>query len=85
MPERIILYTAAVCGDCRRRKDVMDAARRGYGERDIVREPTHAQALAARTGKRGVPCLVIDGDGVRGCRPGQPFSEDHAREIPGLT
>ena len=37
--------------------------------------------LEQKTGKQGVPYLVIDGRWVRGYEPGKPFSEDFARSL----
>ena len=38
-----------------------------------------------KTGKEGVPYLVIDGEWIRGYEPGKPFSEAFARETLGLA
>ncbi len=81
MPQRVVLYTAPMCGDCIRLKDFMDAHGVPYELRDIKAEPAHARELEARTGKLGVPYLIVDGEWVRGYEPRMPFTEDFARRI----
>ena len=85
MTAEIIMYSAELCGDCQRLKAFMDANSIAYTNRDIKKNPEHAEELEQRTGKLGVPYLVIDGEWVRGYAPGQPFSEDFARGILGLS
>ena len=84
MPKEIIMYSAKLCGDCQALKAFMDAQGIPYETRDIKENPEYAQQVEARTGKQGVPFLVIDGEWVRGYQVGQPFSEDYARQILGL-
>jgi len=82
--ENIVLYSARLCGDCQNLKAFMDANGIAYEERDIRDDPSHAEELEARTGKQGVPYLIIDGQWVCGYQPGQPFSEAYARNIFGI-
>jgi len=85
MSHEIILYSAKMCGDCQHLKAFMDANDVAYELRDIREQPEYAEELEARTGKQGVPYLVIDGEWVRGYEPGQPFSEAFARKTLGLA
>ncbi|MBP8131933.1 MAG: glutaredoxin family protein [Candidatus Hydrogenedentes bacterium] len=85
MPREIILYSAQLCGDCQQLKAYMDAHGIRYEVRDIKESPEHARALETRTGRLGVPYLVIDGEWVRGYQPGKPFSESFARGLFGLA
>jgi glutaredoxin len=85
MGQEIILYSATMCGDCQNLKAFMDANGVEYELRDIREQPEHAEELEARTGKQGVPYLVIDGEWIRGYEPGQPFSEAFARKTLGLA
>jgi glutaredoxin len=55
-----------------------------YEVRDIKENPAHGQELEEKTGKLGVPYLIVDGDWKRGYVPGQPFSEHFARELLGI-
>lgn len=85
MPSEIIVYSAKLCGDCQQLKAFMDREGFEYENRDIREDPAHGEELEARTGKLGVPYLVIDGEWKRGYLPGQPFSEDFARDLLGIN
>ena len=81
MATSVIVYSAKLCGDCQRLKAFMDEHDIAYETRDIRENPEHGEELEARTGKLGVPYLVIDGEWIRGYQPGKPFSEDFARSL----
>lgn len=81
MSKRIIVYSAAMCGDCQALKAYMKREGIAHETRDIQENPAYKQELEARTGKAGVPYLVIEGEWVRGYVPGQPFSEEFARSL----
>ena len=81
MPRSIILYSAQLCGDCQNLKAFMDAEGIEHEVRDIRESLEHGERLEAKTGKLGVPYLVIDGEWIRGYQPGEPFSEDFARSL----
>jgi glutaredoxin len=80
----IILYSADFCGDCRLLRTWMDDQGITYQVRDIRKNPEHAAELAGKTGKQGVPYLIIDGEWKRGYEPGKPFSDSFARSLFGL-
>ena len=84
MSQEIILYSAEMCGDCQHLKAFMDQEGIKYTVRDIRKEPAYGEELEAKTGKKGVPYLLIDGEWKRGYVPRQPFSEDFARGLFGL-
>ena len=84
MSENVAIYSAKMCGDCQNLKRFMNENGIAYEERDIKEDPDHAEELETRTGKRGVPYLVIDGEWRRGYEPGQPFSEAFARNLFGM-
>jgi len=84
MSKQIILYAAKLCGDCQQLRAFMDANNIEYEVRDIHENPEHAKELETRTGKLGVPYLVINGEWVRGYEVGKPFSEKFARALFGL-
>ena len=84
MAKEIIMYSAEMCGDCQLLKAFMDANNIEYTIRDIRQHPEYGDEVEAKTGKKGVPYLVIDGEWVCGYQPRQPFSEDYARRILGL-
>ena len=52
-----------------------------YEERDIRENLEHGKVLEEKTGKLGVPYIVIDGEWKRGYDVGKPFSEDFARDL----
>jgi glutaredoxin len=84
MGREIILYTAEMCIDCQKLKALMDAEGLSYETRDIQQEHGHRAELEARTGKVGVPYLVMDGEWVRGYVAGQGYDEAYARRVLGL-
>ncbi len=84
MQREIIVYSAQLCSDCQSLKRFLDNEGLPYSIRDIKENPEHGAELESRTGKLGVPYVVIDGEWRRGYQPGEPFSEDFARELLGL-
>ena len=84
MSKQIIIYAARLCRDCQQLKAFMDAHGIAYEQRDIKENPAYAEELEAKTGKQGVPYLIIDGKWIRGYEVGKPFSEAFARRLLGL-
>ncbi len=84
MPSEVVLYTCNMCGDCQLLEAFMDANGITYATRNISEDADHRAALEEKTGKLGVPYLIIDGEWKRGYVPGQVFSEAFARELFGL-
>ena len=85
MARHIIMYSAKLCGDCQHLKAFMEKHGIALENRDIRERPEYGEELQSRTGKLGVPYLVIDGEWVRGYDPGRPFTEDFARDLLGLA
>jgi glutaredoxin len=85
MAKEIIVYSAALCGDCQHLKAFLDAQGMAYENRDIRENAAWGEELEAKTGKLGVPYVVVDGEWKRGYAPGQPFSEAFAKELLGLA
>ena len=81
MTEKIVLYSAELCGDCQNLKAFLDKQGVSYETRDIHEDPEHARILEESTGKRGVPYMIINGQWKRGYQPGKPFCEDFARAL----
>jgi glutaredoxin len=81
MAKNIIMYTASMCSDCQTLKAFMDSHGLVYETRDIQSDRDHRKVLEEKTGKAGVPYLVIDGEWKRGYEVGKPFSEDFARAL----
>lgn len=84
MAKEIIIYSAKLCSDCQALKAFMDANGVDYETRDIRENPEHGKELEEKTGKLGVPYLVIDGEWKRGYDVGKPFSEEFARQLFGF-
>ncbi|MBM3290482.1 MAG: glutaredoxin family protein [Candidatus Hydrogenedentes bacterium] len=84
MSKHIIMYSGKLCGDCQLLKAFMAAHGIDYEDRDIRERPEFGVELEAKTGKLGVPYLVIDGEWVRGYDPGKPFSDEFAKKLFGL-
>lgn len=82
--EKIVMYSAKLCGDCQNLKAFMEANNIEYENRDIKENPEYGREVEEKTGKLGVPYLVIDGEWIRGYEVGKPFSEDYARRILGI-
>ena len=80
----IILYSADFCGDCQLLRAWMDKQGIAYQLRDIRKHPDYAAELEEKTGKQGVPYLIVDGEWKRGYEPGKPFSDIFARSLLGL-
>ena len=81
----IIVYSAHLCGDCQHLKAFMEHRGIAYENRDIRDRPEFGVELEAKTGKLGVPYLVIDGEWFRGYEPGKPFSEAFAKTLFGIS
>lgn len=81
MSNQIVMYSAALCGDCQLLKKYMSEHGIEYENRDIREHPEYGEELKERTGKLGVPYLVINGEWVKGYQSGAPFSEDFARSL----
>jgi glutaredoxin-like protein NrdH len=77
----VVVYSAEMCGDCQKLKAYMDEQGIEYETRDIKKNPEYGKELEEKTGKLGVPYLVIDGEWVRGYQPGQPFSKEFADSL----
>ncbi|HNZ48210.1 MAG TPA: glutaredoxin family protein, partial [Candidatus Hydrogenedentes bacterium] len=79
--QKIIVYSADFCSDCQHLRAWMDKEGIAYEVRDIRKDPEHARTLEEKTGKQGVPFLIIDGEWKRGYEPGKAFSEAFARSL----
>ena len=84
MNRNVIIYSGKLCGDCQLLKAFMDAHGVAYENRDIRAHPEYGEELKAKTGKLGVPYLLIDGEWVCGYNPGKAFSESFAKQLLGL-
>jgi glutaredoxin len=81
MSHEIVLYSAKMCGDCQHLKAYMDAEGIEYENLDIRENLEYGEELEQKTGKLGVPYLVIDGEWKIGYEVGKPFTEEFARSL----
>lgn len=62
-PERLTVYGAEWCRDCRRSKAVLDVRRVDYVYVDLAAQPARADEAEALTGQKTIPVLVFpDGE-----------------------
>ncbi len=76
MPE-LKVYSTDWCGDCRTLKRFLAAEGIAYTEINIEHDQAAEQELIERTGKRGIPYMVVEGDWIRG----YPLDTGGFREI----
>ncbi len=83
LARKLKLYSAEWCADCRNAKRFLDEQGVDYELVEIDKDEQAARLLEERTGKRGIPCLLIDGDRwLRAYEPGRGFDrEGVAREL----
>lgn len=81
MKREVILYSADMCSDCQKIKGYMEAQGIEFELRDIRKNPAYGDEVREKTGKLGVPYLIIDGEWVRGYELDKPFSEEFARSL----
>jgi glutaredoxin 3 len=62
----VVIYTTTYCGYCRRAKALLDRRNIPYVEIDVTGDPDARRKLAARTGRRTVPQIFIDGESIGG-------------------
>ena len=67
-PERLTVYGAEWCRDCRRSKAVLDVRRVDHVYVDLAAEPERAREAEALTGQKTIPVLVFP-DGERLVEP----------------
>jgi mycoredoxin len=69
----LIVYSSALCPDCREAKRFLAKHNIPYKEIDVQTTPGAIDEIVKRTGKRAIPQFVIDGEWVQPYRPGQGF------------
>ena len=82
----ILLYGATWCPDCTRAARFLDEHGVAYDKVDISEDPQAAQLLEQKTGKRGIPFLVVGDRWVRAYSPGGgEFPAEEILEAVGLS
>jgi len=81
----LTVYSATWCPDCRVAKRFLDEHGVAYDTVEIDRDEDAARLLEERTGKRGIPYFVLDGERwVRAYVPRQGFDREGMAELLGL-
>jgi glutaredoxin 3 len=74
----ILIYTTPMCPYCTRAKRLLSSKNAGFQEIDLWAEPQRRKEMLERAeGRRTVPQIFIDGQGIGGC------DELHALEAAG--
>ena len=82
----ILLYGATWCPDCTRAARFLDDHDVAYDKVDISEDPQAARLLEQKTGKRGIPFLVVGDRWVRAYSPGGGgFPAEEILEAVGLS
>lgn len=64
---RIEIYTTGYCGYCVRAKSLLDNKQASYEEIRVDRTPERRAEMNQRSGRRTVPQIFINGEGIGGC------------------
>lgn len=64
---RIEIYTTGYCGYCVRAKSLLDNKQASYEEIRVDRVPERRVEMNQRSGRRTVPQIFINGEGIGGC------------------
>ncbi len=67
-PEKITLYGAMWCGDCRRSKSLLDTLNVDYTYVDLEEVPEAADVAAGLAGRKNIPVISFP-DGAVQCEP----------------
>jgi glutaredoxin 3 len=62
----VVIYTTPTCGYCRQAKEYLKARKVPFVEKDVAVDPVAAREMVQRSGQRGVPVLVMDGEVIVG-------------------
>ena len=81
----ITVYTAFWCPDCRVAKRFLQQHNIPYKEVDIEKDPSAAEEVIKRTGKRAIPQFVIDGEWVQPYRQGEGFLYEEMEKRLGIN
>jgi glutaredoxin len=79
--KNIIVYSAKLCSDCQQLKAFLDEKEIEYENRDIRENPEWGEELEKKTGKLGVPYLILDGEWVIGYEAGVGYNEEYANKL----
>ncbi len=63
----IEIYTTSYCPYCQRAKALLDRKGVTYQEIDVERDTARREEMMARSGRRTVPQIFINGEAIGGC------------------
>ncbi len=63
----VVIYTATYCPFCWRAKALLEGKKVSFVEIDVTNDPAKRQEMEARSGRRTVPQIFIDGKPIGGC------------------
>ncbi|KTC74323.1 glutaredoxin [Legionella birminghamensis] len=63
----IVIYSTGYCPYCVRAKQLLDSKKVNYQEIRVDEEPAKRDEMIARSGRRTVPQIFIDGQHIGGC------------------
>jgi len=81
---QVTIYIAFGCSDCREAKRFLTKHGILFKEIDIETTPGAADEVLARTGKRSVPQLVINGEWAQPYRPGEGLLYEEMAKLLGI-
>lgn len=79
-PDRITMYGADWCSDCRRTKSQLDALAVAYDYVDVEADAANAEEAQRISGRMNIPVVVYP-DGSHQVEPGNPEVESKLREL----
>ncbi len=62
----VTVYSAPWCAFCHAAKEYFDKLGVKYEDRDVEKDPSHAQKAVEKSGQMGIPVIDIDGDIIIG-------------------
>lgn len=62
----VIVYSAVWCAFCHGVKQYLDKLGVKYEERDVEKNPNHANEAVSKSGQMGIPVVDIDGEIIIG-------------------
>ena len=80
--ERVIVYSQPFCGYCSAAKRLLNEKGAAFTEIDVMAEPGRRDEMIARSGRRTVPQIFIDGRHIGGYDDLSAL--DRAGELDGL-
>ncbi|NCB24978.1 MAG: NrdH-redoxin [Bacteroidia bacterium] len=75
---KVTIYTSPECEHCKAAKEFLRENNVSFDEKDVLRNRDNASEMIAKSGKRIIPVIDVDGSIVAG------FDQDKLEELLGL-